>query len=645
MCGIAAVLVGSGSPALPDWPFHGLTTASFGRSSTLPDAETLLATLERRGPDSSGRADPALPAQHCEHASLTLLAATLSLRHKRAPPHPYSRKGEFSATDRKAEEPQPPLLLFNGELYDVPAADDGSGEHSDTQLLYNTLEHALRNGNPDDELAVLTAIDALAGPFTFILWSPASKRLYFARDFIGRRSLLLASIEGVGTVLTSAAPRGYQQPFLEVPPIGLCYIDFRATKLSFGFIARQSHVFQNRLLPADTSSPKRAPRILSTDYTRPREVTSYLPLDMLRTAEPQLTDQDSPFLHSAPTMASPVNGALHINPSDAVTKFLAAFELSVRRRLAFVPCYSDLNTSFPVSSSAIPSAEANPHPYAVLFSGGLDSLFLAAILDRVMPKGQRLDLVNIAFGHDAASLNACPDRITAISGYHELTTLSAGRREFRLICANCLPNDADEALESHVRHLVHPGSQPMDASVGTALWLAARGQGVVYESGSARIAGGEEEDITNEFYVSPRAMTPAKIMFSGLGADELMGGYKGRHRTSFALGGVQAIERELDSDLSRLWYRNLGRDDRLVSDHGRELRHPFLDEDLIRLVAGLPLVECVCDLSLPDGVGDKFLLRKAADLIGLPPAAVQREKRAMQFGSRSKQVLERKQAA
>eukprot|EP00737_Agarophyton_chilense_P004264 gb/GEZJ01005281.1/.p2 GENE.gb/GEZJ01005281.1/~~gb/GEZJ01005281.1/.p2 ORF type:complete len:111 (+),score=10.51 gb/GEZJ01005281.1/:244-576(+) len=98
----------------------------------------------------------------------------------------------------------------------------------------------------------------------------------------------------------------------------------------------------------------------------------------------------------------------------------------------------------------------------------------------------------------------------------------------------------------------------------------------------------------------------------------------------------------MDADLSRLWFRNLGRNDRLIGDHGREARHPFLDEDLVDFITKFPLTEHVCDLSTPDDVGDKHLIRRAARIIGLSDEATSRSKRTIQFGSRSRHVFQRK---
>ena len=73
--------------------------------------------------------------------------------------------------------------------------------------------------------------------------------------------------------------------------------------------------------------------------------------------------------------------------------------------------------------------------------------------------------------------------------------------------------------------------------------------------------------------------------------------------------------------------------DRVISSHGKEMRHPFLSMSLLRFLAGLPIQQKV-DPRLEIGLGDKMLLRLAARKLGLVEAS-SRKKRAMQFGSRS----------
>ena len=169
----------------------------------------------------------------------------------------------------------------------------------------------------------------------------------------------------------------------------------------------------------------------------------------------------------------------------------------------------------------------------------------------------------------------------------------------------------------------------------------------------------------------------ARILLSGVGADEQLGGYS-RHGTAFRQGGWPGLAQELRSNIRRIADRNLGvlngavhflfyvvvpassacpnsqhrmracachvggptddghslagRDDRCASDHGKEVRHPYLDEAVVDLLSSY----AACLKTHPAGgrdVGDKVLLRQVAWRLGLRNTARQ-PKRAIQFGSR-----------
>lgn len=153
----------------------------------------------------------------------------------------------------------------------------------------------------------------------------------------------------------------------------------------------------------------------------------------------------------------------------------------------------------------------------------------------------------------------------------------------------------------------------------------------------------------------------ARVLLSGLGADEQLGGYS-RHKKAF--GGMQkpavqnwsALIEELQVDLDRIGSRNLGRDgqltdvfcmrhresadiaglaspDRVISSLGKEVRYPFLAAHVVAFLATLP-IHLKMDYRFGDGVGDKMLLRALARECGLVGAAGL-AKRAIQFGARS----------
>lgn len=566
MCGIAVVVTSKYVPLLPNWPcWEGPSKLVTSKSvpsniSAPPSLADILQPLQKRGPDFTQHFSTGIE----DFFSIQAIYSVLSLRG----PAPNANNPTAQTLHSEAS---PTFLLFNGEIY------DGFGENdeivSDTDRLRMLLNESLaENKDP------LQTLDALRGPWALIFWHQPTKRLYFGRDCLGRRSLLIDVVPGSHVTITSTPPPHLRRSFVELPPHGLAYLDFSHCSLSFGLYPRP-------VTPVPPVRVQGLPATTVTSGSSAEMYISFLPRHCLRSVHLQRRSSvlSERFVY------------------DVTGQFILMLRYSVRKRLA----------------TNMPCAE-NHERFALLFSGGVDSMVLARLLDLELPPGEPLQLINVAFD-DGGGVSQCPDRRTAQAGLHELRKLS--KRPVSLVKVDVPAAEADDALCS-VRLLLHPCDAPMDSTIGTALWLAARGVGT---------------DADDNTVVVSRA----RILFSGLGADELLGGYKGRHRTTFRTGGEDALARELDGDLSRIWFRNLGRDDRIISSTGKEIRHPFLDEDFIQFVSKLPL-SSVCNLTLPDGVGDKQILRNAAISLGLSLETSQRAKRAIQFGSRGKHVLERK---
>ena len=107
------------------------------------------------------------------------------------------------------------------------------------------------------------------------------------------------------------------------------------------------------------------------------------------------------------------------------------------------------------------------------------------------------------------------------------------------------------------------------------------------KSNDYKLTTAEIKSIKTECYYdfeAPPATSKSKVVFSGLGADEVFGGYA-RYKTAFFRGGAPEMEQEMSLDLDRIWHRNMGRDDRVISSCGKEARYPYLDIDLMRFLS------------------------------------------------------------
>lgn len=523
-----------------------------------------------------------------------------------------------------------------------------------------------------------TVLEAIHGPFSVVVWSAQHRLLLCARDKLGRRSLLVMR-DDCGDLCVSSAPDARVELWTELPVTGLFIFDLSS--------CRNPQVHH---LPWVTQAPFAQPWWWSAGGA---SAASSIPL--------------------APRMTV----------VEAFTQVLGA---AVARRVI-----------------GVQGGHCGQPRVGLLFSGGLDSTMLAALVAETLPQREPVELLNVAFHKEA------PDRITALCSFAELVN-RFGIDRFRLILVDVEESDVCKH-EPAICSLLGPRSTNMDFSIAVALWFAARGVGTLCSPGfmgrawfaalrddRGRITPLELEGVLRSTQVAaakpagndvlgcrfcrgrskprcvhqacglccrkqcnvasldptgsgglescsahkvrgahsePRAATEvaqqpvdlrasvcgasaaeatwvlgkedpsvkasSRVLLIGTGADELLGGYA-RHRTARAKRGVEGVRQEMMKDLERLWTRNLGRDDRIVADHGREARHPFLDDDVLSFIGKLP-IGLLCDGpgGEEDPSPDKWMLRQAASDRGLASCA-RFKKRAIQFGSRiARQTTER----
>lgn len=117
-----------------------------------------------------------------------------------------------------------------------------------------------------------------------------------------------------------------------------------------------------------------------------------------------------------------------------------------------------------------------------------------------------------------------------------------------------------------------------------------------------------------------------KVIFSGLGSEEIFAGYE-RHKNS------SNINQECLSGLRKIYERDLYRDDVLTMDQNLELRLPFLDRALVEYALKIP-----SKYKIEDNV-TKLILRNIALKKGIPEEFSFRKKTAAQYGSRIDNAL------
>eukprot|EP00026_Physarum_polycephalum_P004006 Phypoly_transcript_04023.p1 GENE.Phypoly_transcript_04023~~Phypoly_transcript_04023.p1 ORF type:complete len:548 (+),score=71.01 Phypoly_transcript_04023:131-1774(+) len=501
MCGIsliienAQVCIGNAPPAASE-----VAKPAY----TLKDIQT---RLHNRGPDAI-HTHTIRTGKESNPIRISFVASVLFVRGTEPTPQPYG--------DEKGN-----LLLWNGEIF---SGIDVLPNENDTRVLFNTLVAQGDN-------SVMDTLSKIQGPWAFAFWHAEHKKLWFGRDPLGRRSLVVHQ-EPSAFVISSIASFPDQKEISphweEVNTYGLFCIDFGTgdpyfpklevvprhgsnAQVGLGFVSSADDVEDDDESTPAAKQNNQPTNSKNTTITN-SDATTTNSNNSTPTSKPDATSTNSnnsthtlnsnyntnlnftPTTTTSPNIAASAGDSTHsqlsffpfgkraqvINPPGDFVPSLQEFELAKKDFMAILSESVRVRVAnLPPSTAIYGTDHITQSRLGILFSGGLDSMVIAALADLHVPKEEPIDLINVSFGDSATvDFDKVPDRQNGINGLYELQKVST--RKWNLLKVNITHTDLEFACKNNVYFLTYPATTIMDITIGAALWFAAKGKGIKY---------------------------------------------------------------------------------------------------------------------------------------------------------------------
>jgi asparagine synthetase B (glutamine-hydrolysing) len=526
------------------------------------------------------------------------------------------------------------LLCYNGEIYEC----DGWG--SDTDYIEGLFKLIVCPGFSSESILERIFNEILLtvkGPFALVLFDKFNKVVYLLRDRLGRRSLTLTHNENHEFIISSVCPDieiGDQQ--IEIQP-GVHSMELTGPEkfnLKSKFSSYNFNQFWSSPLPtfdALNLLDQAFLRVVEKQIATMKDsinfgvlfsggldstlIAAYI--GRVMNENDVYRDRVIPLVNVSFAEDSPDKRTAIVSYADLDKKFPGRFSLVIvdvneddilSKRDEIIQLMSPKDTVMDFNISA-----------ALYFAAGFDKCQTTSVADPAKIKNALFSKIrDVCLESEALLNNPClPWKPKADS---PLTCTVCNSRKSKPDCAVNACKFCCLKTNTNLHCKVHKVNSPsVDSTEKTNSQVDLR-------------------SFMHDSLVNPPAS--CQVLFVGHGADELFGGY-GRYITASKRDAQSGRKEEMIKDLERFWTRNLGRDDRCLSASGKEVRHPFWDEDLLDVMQSMPM-EPESD-NKPDGVileNNKWLLRKLMHTKIDPDfACLKFKKRAIQFGTRISQIL------